>query len=307
MRVFKDERRNLIASRWLALVCWGAIGGIVTAILDELLIRLFQSLSDGMSRIPEQWMFPALATLGVACSWPFGAGRWRAFFGLKHFWSYPPLWIGILSSFVAWQTMRWTSVPLSDSLSNMWWTIHSADGVFWLLCVAAGAWLFVQRRGAVSARSTKEVPTTAGKTEQVAPRSLDGVSDFASLRRWLLNDKEISQKCDDQFGHWEIAARIRTRLEHPVEAPTMALIGRVGSGKSSVRELVMRQLEEQSRVRMVSLSLWPYETPEAAVRGILSTLVRELGREVNALPLRGLSDDYAAAIERSVEPIPEPV
>ncbi len=79
----------------------------------------------------------------------------------------------------------------------------------------------------------------------------------------------------------------------------MALIGPLGSGKSTIYELVARRLQTMRNVRLIHVTLWPFDSAEAAVRGILRAIIEELGRQVNVLPLVGFSEDYITAIEKS--------
>ena len=78
----------------------------------------------------------------------------------------------------------------------------------------------------------------------------------------------------------------------------MAVVGERGSGKSTIGRLVEHHLRSNSRMLFVKLSLWPFESTDAAVRGILNELVRELGTRVSTLSLTGLPEQYAAAVEK---------
>ena len=105
---------------------------------------------------------------------------------------------------------------------------------------------------------------------------------FDRLYKWVRDDSEITSPRADRFEHSRIAHRIADRLRSGNEAPTLAVIGPLGSGKSSVRRLTERALRHDRRVRIVPVSLWPFDSPEAAVRGILRALVQELGRHVGS-------------------------
>jgi hypothetical protein len=90
------------------------------------------------------------------------------------------------------------------------------------------------------------------------------------------------------------------RLTQNREAPTMAVVGILGSGKSTIRALVAYHLRHTPRVRLVHVSLWPFDSAEGVVRGILRAILDELGRHVNVLSLVGLTEDYITAIEKTV-------
>jgi hypothetical protein len=82
---------------------------------------------------------------------------------------------------------------------------------------------------------------------------------------------------------------------------TVALIGALGAGKTSLRRLTEQQLiaskELGSSVVLVPISLWPFDSPEAAVRGILNAVVRELGYYVATTEIIALPEKYTRAVE----------
>ena len=51
------------------------------------------------------------------------------------------------------------------------------------------------------------------------------------------------------------------------------------------------------KIATVTVSLWPFDTPEAAIRGILTGLTRELAKHVNTLSITGIGSSYVHAIE----------
>jgi hypothetical protein len=88
--------------------------------------------------------------------------------------------------------------------------------------------------------------------------------------------------------------KIRTQ-----EKSAQALVGRLGSGKSTVLALVEAWLNDQrSSTEVVRIELWPYESPRAAVEGILTSLVEALAREVSTSQLDGLPSAYGEAIAK---------
>lgn len=98
-----------------------------------------------------------------------------------------------------------------------------------------------------------------------------------ALDDWYANDAPIECADDDKFGHPPIAERIANRLATSGELPAIAVIGRFGSGKSSVRNLTIQALKkEHPSVHVVCISAWPYESASALVTGILERVVAEL-------------------------------
>lgn len=78
----------------------------------------------------------------------------------------------------------------------------------------------------------------------------------------------------------------------------MAVVGPLGSGKSTIRSLIEHHLAAHRSVEMLHISLWPFDSAEAAVAGILRSVIRSLGKHVNILAVAGLSEQYVTVIER---------
>jgi hypothetical protein len=222
----------------------------------------------------------------VTVLWPLGRGRWMAFLGFRHFWTYPPLWPAIATALLLMAmytggTASWE--PVLEHLESLWWLVAQIPQWMWL-AVGAGAIALVVF------------------TEDSAPRAqAPGHSDdgLAALVGWLRDDREIESPQDDRFGHDVVARRIVERLtKSDGENPTMAVVGPLGSGKSTIRRLVEHHLKSHRSIQTLNVSLWPFDSAEAAVAGILRSVVAALGQHVGTLPLMGLSERYVSAIER---------
>ena len=129
---------------------------------------------------------------------------------------------------------------------------------------------------------------------------IEQLETLEGLQEWALSDREITHPRQDLFKHDSIANRIALRLNNcsTEVMPTMAVVGERGSGKSSIGRLVEHYLHSNPRMLFVKLSLWPFDSTNAAVRGILSELIRELGTRVNTLSIAVLPEQYAAAAEK---------
>jgi hypothetical protein len=186
-------------------------------------------------------------------------------------------------------TAELTALPeRSMSLPGlMWW---SALEVWWILLLAAvvlgGATLVL------TLLSRHIEPPIAAEEEKPE-------SSIIALINWVKDDREVRTPQQDRFGHDKVAMRIARRIaDADDEAPTMAVVGRLGSGKSTIRELVAHHLKDsESQTEITHLSLWVYETPQAAVIGILGALVDAMSRHVNTVGLTGLSARYVESIE----------
>jgi len=292
-------RRHLIASRWFSLLCSGAVAAAVVVLIETPLKRLGAPFADTLGRLPPLVTLLVVGTLIASSCWAIARGRWKGFIGLPHLFSYPPLWIAELWGLLVWATGRaWidgTSV-LKVYVTNARWFAAEIPQLAW---IAVGgivlAVALLPMRGDIRPTTRRRLSSTiANETPSVSL-----LRDFGTLREWLANDEPVLSPAEDLFKHRVIADRISDRLLAPSESATMAVIGPLGSGKTTVRRLVECRLSTQRRICIASVSLWPFDSAEAAVRGILRTVLQALGRQVNVLPLVGLSDDYVTAIEKT--------
>jgi hypothetical protein len=129
-------------------------------------------------------------------------------------------------------------------------------------------------------------------------------SDFQELCKWLQHDTPIDHPSLDAFGRALIARRITDRIKPRLDkSPTIALVGELGAGKTSIYNLVLYELNSAKllgqTIAVVRVSLWPFDTVDAAIRGILTALTEELGRHISITPIAGLPDEYISTIENA--------
>lgn len=220
-------------------------------------------------------------------------GRFRrlaAYLGLKHFVVYPPVWVaGVVGAGLL--TVALEQFPSVRQVLGVSSTL--ADG---LTLVGCGYWvipiLVPIATGAMACFSGyPPSPEVSGSATNVVPLH----ASWERLRAWLENDNPVVHPEDDAFKHAVIARRIARRLrEHPT--PAQAVVGGLGTGKTTLRCLVEHELGLNSKTHILPVELWPYDTPQAAVEGVLRTLVQGLALEVNVLAARGLPEEYVAAI-----------
>lgn len=127
--------------------------------------------------------------------------------------------------------------------------------------------------------------------------------DVGRLVKWIQNDNPIEDDRQDLAGHRWVARRVVDRLMqaasdgHAVDM-SQAIVGKFGSGKSSVLALAKREISKRGAhsLRIIDIPMWPYSTSRAAVVGVIESLITALSAEVNTISLRGVPVAYAEAI-----------
>lgn len=103
-----------------------------------------------------------------------------------------------------------------------------------------------------------------------------------------IQDKEVSEPEGDRFGHRDLELALRGLLESDRHEPpySVGLLGRWGSGKSTVRALYEGRLrdnaERAKRVRTISFDAWRFGKEEVK-RALLRHVFLELGGEDSEL------------------------
>jgi hypothetical protein len=292
-----DRRRlRLVAARWMSVVAMAFVAGSIVLLA---LTGMRAGLAS-FAAAPAWVLVCASVLLGAICLHHAG-GRWLQFTGLQHVSTYPPLWLaglagaaGIAFLLAKVPTIRESvgvpaeySAPLSDV------GLYGAASVagLLLLSLCQVAWRACSNRFESRNQADQE------QDERPATKSL--CDSFEGLTSWLADDSPVVSDEDDAFGHLRIARRIASRLleEHP---PAQAIVGRLGAGKTTLQALVVNALKSMGGraryVNVVAVELWPYETPRAAVEGVIRALVDALAREVNVTALRGIPESYVHAM-----------
>ena len=181
----------------------------------------------------------------------------------------------------------------TGALSSWQSVLDGFDAGRWFI-TAVPFWLWVGVFGMVIVLTAFD---HEGVSTRVSEKDSDG-TEYEQLVDWLQDDREITTPEGDRFGHDEIAQRIARRLtDTHGESPTIAIVGPLGSGKSTILRLVEHHLKPHPSYQMLVISLWPFDSAEAAVAGILRSVIRSLGDHVNTLAVSGLSERYITTIE----------
>ncbi|MCK4874069.1 MAG: hypothetical protein KAS72_15205 [Phycisphaerales bacterium] len=288
------KRGLAIFWRWVDLVGYGVIAACLWVVIAAALPTLLGAVSGFLASFSPSVLVCIICFPVVALSVALGRGRWRGFFGFRHLLTYPPLWVAVVASIAA----HWLLVAMSGSPAAPLTSALVLAALAVLACLIAVA-VCLTVLDAYGWRIRRPVGRGDSASEKPAGRQ-SGPVDFNQLTEWLRDDREVEHPDDDRFEHKEVARRIADRLKlSEDEAPTVAVVGPLGSGKSTIKCFVKHYLRENEkrRVEIVDISLWPFDTPEAAVAGILRALVQALSKHVNVLSIAGLSDEYISTIE----------
>ena len=164
--------------------------------------------------------------------------------GLRKAYVNPPRWLQV-ALFVVLGLLVWSHCPTThppslglraSALLRNWGALAAASLLLASTAVVVVphlAYLLLRRR----TKPAGSRPAVVGLAQ----------SEFERTCEWLRTDDEITAPSDDVFGHYAIATRIADRLTQAAEGalgrcPTFALIGALGSGKSSILALVRYSL-----------------------------------------------------------------
>jgi hypothetical protein len=251
------------------------------------------------------WMwFP----LGILIAGTFGFLTWVGAFGvpgLAKAYANPPRWMLILMTlaliFGAWDVFPET---IPTEIVAILVATHSARvlELLWLGLLGLAVLLVAGRQIVRCIRVHQRGPVVSSRPA-IDPSELD----FAGLLAWLRTDEKINTPEQDAFRHQGIARRIAGLIAETARGnlgrcPTFALVGEVGAGKSSILNLVRYALEEQhlldEHIVVASVSLWPFDSTPAAIRGILGAIEREFAKLTSTTSITRVPGRYLKAVEK---------
>lgn len=235
----------------------------------------------------------------------------------RYFPTYPPIWMSAVAAmalygFVVSTTEIGSKSNVDHAITT--WNVVSLIVLFliaWLIvaCVKVPDWF---------SDFNLVKPNTDKSQDNDAPRSLDDLSnDINKILFWISSDVPIEEQIDDLFEHRYLARRIARRLHKHQSArglPTFGVYGRLGSGKSSIMNLLGYYLErspksiyvdQDSNTRLPILppryivcrvSLWGFSDFESVVRHLLEKATDSLAPHVDCISLHSLPDHVSETL-----------
>jgi len=278
---------NPTSRRWITVVIYGILAAVIWKMIEPWAFKLLSPISQQLASWPNYLGSLSLILLGGTAAWLITKRQGVGIWGFLHFFRYPPLWVSILIGLCIVNYNKPDELGLSLVACIMWFAL---------------AMTLIETIPAIYRQSEAASRDNSNDKHAITPQL---INNFEELKKWIQSDIEINTPKDDCFNHNAIASRIAKRLStNPSDdSCSIGVIGPLGSGKTSIGKLVNYHLDSTLGIRFVQLSLWQYHTPEAAVSGILSHLINELGNDVDTLAMTRLPDAYIQAIAKSSTPL----
>jgi hypothetical protein len=242
------------------------------------------------------WSMIVLIGGGIGLLYLVSPKRFVAGLGLRHPFAYPPHWFGIAFG-VAFASLIiclfGSKFSLNGKSKDTIWALMVGSLLPPILVIVYSLcqWcvLRLRQRSFIEKIDSPIKPLSAS-----TPPTLE------QLEKWIWDDAEVKVPANDLFDYAEIARRIGRRLLVR-QSSAQVLVGKLGAGKSTILALVKAWLAEQqdaSSIEIVKVELWPYESPRAAVEGILGTVVEAFSKEVSTSEVGALPAKYGESIAR---------
>lgn len=254
---------KLIVGRWIEIVALGLVSGIAASFLSSI-VELW---SISISTMPPPWaVWSAITASAFAIA--MRVSTFRSFIPFTR-----PCFPGVVDAVVIGIVILCVTKGITPWTCIGDWSEHCTIVVQLAIALGAGALIGYPMQRLYTPRATTK----------------------SSFDAWVDNDQPTAE---DRFQeHSLIADRIASRLTAGDASASIALVGSFGSGKSTVLELVTARLRSSTpKVRIVSLSTWPYESSMSVIRGILTALITTIDEHASTISLAGLPERYVRAV-----------
>ena len=287
--------------RWVSLIYCGIVAAVAWVVLEAFTSPAWDYLSNALSTIPVAWLLPSIGILVLALCWPAAHTRWWAFLGLRHPLRYPPIWVAVITTILTLTVPIWFDGNLWSSLHQLqyqsfWWAKHTHPFGWLFLCFELSVLVIISVLDKFSyPKVLRPVPP-----EEQSFRTIQCHDD---LIRWAQTDDPISCCDEDAFGRASMASRVARRFTEAIQKrqppQAMTILGPQGAGKSSLLSLVEEELTPHQNIEIVGLSLWPYDSPEGAIAGILDAMRDAIGQHASTLALTRIRSNYIDAMAQA--------
>jgi len=264
-----------------------AMAACIHALFVHPLLQPVAAVSDTVLGSRPTFVVGCSATVSFLVAWwRFGRGRFFAWLGLRHFASYPPIWLAALLGGVL-------AIWLGELMFHRPGFAELDPHSRWRYGLLTALWLAFVGPASIDLLRTDLAGVRPSASANV-PESAHG-----DIFAWASDDREVTSPENDRFNHAGIAHRVAARLRGGVEGSAIAVVGPQGAGKSTVRALVEYELRNDASIEIVTVSLWAYADSDAAMRGILHAMIDAVAGHVQVVSLSGLPDEYAQVVEKT--------
>jgi energy-coupling factor transporter ATP-binding protein EcfA2 len=299
------HRQRAVSHRWIDVLWGGTVSGLVVVLASPLLVAW---VGDYSAQSGLLGAVAASLLIAAIISRPSERDYWRRIrgrLGGRAAYFYPPHWFGVPIGMIALSVFA----LLGHSAVARLLELHALSGcarlevVLWTdatLTLLFGGMAII---AAESSRSFRK-HTTRSRPDCVADRRKTESNGLEEFVAWVKSDEEIGSEDEDRFNHRRIAERIERIIRDfdwtRRDEASLALLGDVGSGKTSILRLVSQRLThkqgEHPHVETIIFGLWPYATEQAAAEALLEKIIDAISRHADVLGLRGIPRRYASII-----------
>lgn len=300
-RLISQLEPNMRTRRWIEL----SIMAVISALIVRVSLYHFAGLIIKFHHVPMTIFVSGVLSIALTSCW-LGWGRWKPIFGYRTFFQYPPTWLSVSIGLLlvsmtssgsevlisAYQKTKLDDIYNPFSFAQFNWTVIGVSiGIAGVSHYLPIGW---------NGRPDWEGNLPTGLTvNELDTWRLPDPPTWEGWGEWLNNDCPVKDPDSDIFRHQHIAQRIVRRLLSSQKPPPQAVIGDLGSGKSSVGYLVKWELDHQkvnTKIKFIVVGIWEYENARAAVHGLVKELVDTLEREVVAFGVTELPGQYVEAM-----------
>ena len=275
-----SARKRLVLSRYCTLL-FALMAAIVVL---QVVLHAIWSLLDNFpvqQRSPQRevWIVVVSYLICRLLVEPIRLRRYR-FIDLRR---YPPIWAPVPFGLLI--------VCILDQWLPHWLLIelYSPDQQYrlspvWLILVAM-----------ITAVMNRKIQMCNQSDTTLSNRSIDDKSQIPAGKRWINSgEAPIQELGEDLFSRTGTAEKIAAHISSNRSSERMiALLGPMGSGKTSILNIALRSVEERCpNTVVVRTDLWKAKSPEQLPEVILNDIVKVLDNVCDTVDLRGIPLSY---------------
>ena len=200
---------------------------------------------------------------------------------------YPPLWLAVVLGWALAAASEHLPVDVRpQSVGPNWQQLSVVVPI-----VAAFVGAILARQLSRTPRGHRSVESARTITTKNHRMSREERSTWNRIHDWISDGEQPIKSSDtDLFDHEPISVRIARIVD---QGRSVALIGPVGSGKSSILNLVRGQLDQSTVTNIVaSFDVWAVPRSEDAPRIVLDGIIEALDDYVDTIGVRTLPVTY---------------